>query len=195
MSESAYVAKNMCEVYTLRRRNSLYFLPKGFIMKRLGLFTLCLLVVLLAASCQQGGAANTAVVEQPGGPPTLAPYVFKTSEPNSITVHGRIVVMDPMGFLPDPNDAVFLVPIPSGDQGITTIPEFKVGEVPQAEVDEVTGEFMFTNIQPGQYAVVVLEKSGSQIPVRQLKSDSTVIITIGEADRGQTIELGPLRFP
>ncbi|MEW5871906.1 MAG: hypothetical protein AB1894_21740 [Chloroflexota bacterium] len=156
---------------------------------------LCIFCVFLLVSCQKTNAVTTSTAAQSVGPSTLAPYVFKTSKPGAITVHGKIVVMNPMAWLPDSNDAVFLVPIPSDEQAIMTIPEFKVGEVPQAEVDESTGEFMFTNIEPGQYAVVVLEKSGRQMPVRLLENDSSVIIVLKETDRDQTIELGYLRFP
>ena len=163
-------------------------------MKRVN-FLLCIFCILTLVSCQKANVVTTSTTGQSVGPSTLAPYVFKTSQPGAITVHGKLIVMNPMAWLPDSNDAVFLVPIPSDEQAITTIPEFKVGEVPRAEVDESTGEFMFTNIEPGQYAVVVLEKSGRQIPVRLLENDSSAIIVLEETDRDQTIELGYLRFP
>lgn len=172
-------------------------------MKRLELMNLFLLSALLLVKCQQpntdtmsptSGMVEVIVTEQPPAPKKPDPPAFKTSHPGTIAVHGVLLVLDPLTVLPDSNDAIFLVPIPSGE-GITTIPPFKVGEVPQAEVDEATGEFMFTDILPGQYAVVVLEKGGSQIPARVLDSNSLSILTLKESDRDQTVELGYLRFP
>ena len=127
----------------------------------------------------------------PEATPTRIPYAFKTSEPGTVTIHGELLAMDP-GNLPDPNDAIFLVTIPDGQ--VSTIPGFTVGEVPQADVDEPTGEFVFTNIEPGLYAVMVLTLGNAQIPTRTDEGDF-VIIRVEEVDRDQTIELGYIRIP
>ncbi len=176
-------------------------------------WTLCLLFCLVVlSSCQptNGSVATGEVMdmdsaddapypagsaeEAPYAPPvapTRVPYVFKTSEPGTVTVHGELLAMDPHN-LPDPNDAIFLVPMPDGQ--VTTMPSFVVGEVPQADVDESTGEFMFTNIQPGHYAIMVLTLGNAQIPTRT-EEGSFVIIRVEEEDRDQTIELGYIRIP
>ena len=84
--------------------------------------------------------------------------------------------------------------MPSGE-GTKTIPPFSVGEVPQADVNEITGEFVFTDIQPGRYAVVVLSQSGAQIPARDYEEGNFAIITIVDKDIDRTVELGYLSFP
>ena len=122
------------------------------------------------------------------------PFAFKTSDPGKITVHGILVVFDLFMMAPDPNDAIFLVPIPSGN-AVSTIPLFTMGEVPQAEVDERTGEFYFTNIEPGRYAVVVLTNADAQVPVRNADDSSLAIFTAEESDRDTTIELDIVTLP
>jgi hypothetical protein len=82
---------------------------------------------------------------QPSSPSLNSQYVFKTSEPNTATLHGELLIMDPMLAIPDSKDGLFLVPL-TGNEGIVTIPPFTVGEVPQADVNEITGEFVFVNI-------------------------------------------------
>ncbi|MBU0512075.1 MAG: hypothetical protein KKD28_00395 [Chloroflexi bacterium] len=127
----------------------------------------------------------------PESTPTRKPYVFKASELGTVTIHGELLAMDPNN-LPDPNDAIFLVSIP--DDQVTTIPSIVVGEVPQADVDERTFEFVFTNIEPGLYAVMVLTLGNAQIPTRT-EDGSFVIIRVEETDRDQTVELGYIRIP
>ena len=128
--------------------------------------------------------------------PTLPEkYIFATSEPGYATVHGVLNVMDPIMMLPDPDDGIFLVPLDMSGGNVVTIPPFTKGDVPQAEVDETTGEFVFTNIDPGRYAVVVLTKSGSQVPAKYLEKGSLVIFTVTKADIGAIVELGQLRLP
>jgi len=172
-----------------------------------------LVAVLVLAGCQ---AANTPdpqvsvtdiqITTEPGSSttggkatkapiPTLEPYTFKTSEAGTVTLHGMLAVMDPTSILPGPDDAIFLVPMNDAGPGATTIPQFTVGEVPQADVDERTGEFTFQNIQPGRYAVVVLTKGGSQIPAKMLDDGSLAIITVDKSSLDQTMELGTLRLP
>lgn len=161
------------------------------------------LAALFLAACKGDSASPTPEdeviitdvdVTNPQGRPTLEPYVFKTSEPDTITIHGRLIVLDPMSILPNPDDALYLVPMDPA-AGITTIPQFEVGTVPQAEVDERTGEFVFTNIQPGTWAVVVMTKGGAQFPARNYQTKDYVILTIEESQRDSLIELGDLSLP
>ncbi len=122
------------------------------------------------------------------------PYAFKTSDPGTITIHGTLVVLDPTSMMPSPDNGIYLVPMPT-DQANTSIPQFEVGTVPQAEVDEISGEFSFTNIQPGQYAVVVMTPSGSQIPVRYQENQSYAIINLDASQKDTTVDLGHLTLP
>lgn len=118
---------------------------------------------------------------------SVEPYVFRTSEPGTATLHGVMLVTDPMQSRPKEDDSIFLVPLAGED--VMTIPAFEVGKVPQAEVNEVTGEFAFTNIAPGRYAVVVLTAGDAQIPARFFEQGSFAIVTVKDTDLGQTIEL------
>lgn len=167
---------------------------------------LCLLVcALIWVSCQQvkeGGAATTQpstdaspLESSPHVSPLAAatqpPYVFAESKPETVTIHGELLATDPDN-LPDPNDGIYLVPLPDGQ--VTMIPPIAAGEVPQADVDEATGEFVFTNVEPGLYAVVVRTVSNAEIPART-EEGTFAILRIEEADRNQTIELGYIQVP
>jgi hypothetical protein len=74
------------------------------------------------------------------------------------------------------------------------IPSFTIGEVPQADVDERTGEFQFTNIEPGKYIVMVLTIGNAQIPART-NEGNFAIVDIEESDRNQMIEVDYIRVP
>jgi len=165
------------------------------------LFVFCLFFLVscqLSTSIQEGtqeSKPEVQVTEHIDVSITMEPYIFMTSEPRSAIIHGELVVMDPTMMLPDQNNAIFLVPLAGNAEGVKSIPTFSIGEVPQAEVDERTGEYTFTNIQPGQYAIVVLTTFEAQIPARFYKDGSYAIITVSESDRDQTIELDYIRLP
>lgn len=121
-------------------------------------------------------------------------YKFATSEAGYATLQGQLIVVDPTMMLPRSDDAIFLVPI-SKDVHVVTIPQFETGSVPQAAVDEVTGKFVFTNIKPGQYMVVVITMSGAQIPPKTMEDGNLVIINVEDQQIDQITDLGFLRFP
>lgn len=124
---------------------------------------------------------------------TLEPYQFKESDAGFATIHGILFVTDITLVQPDSDDGIFLVPLP--DQGVSSIPIFTVGEVPQADVDERTGEFRFTNVEPGNYALVVLLKGGSQMPAYTMEDGKFVIIKVTEEELDKTIDLEYIRIP
>ena len=117
---------------------------------------------------------------------------FATSLPDRVTLNGILFVLDPISKTPNNDDAIFLVPLQGDLNNITSIPTFFENEVPRAFVDEVTGEFVFTDIHPGLYAIVVLTVNNIQVPARWFESGDLAIIEVEEADRGNTIELGDL---
>jgi hypothetical protein len=96
---------------------------------------------------------------------------------------------------PDTPDPIFLVPLPADESGIMAVPTFEIGDVPQADVDETTGEFVFTNIEPGRYIVMVLLLGGAQIPATEDNTGNMAIITVDASDLDQVIELGVLSVP
>jgi len=173
-------------------------------MKNISALILCILSSLMFTSCKPALKVTeetdkidppVQVTMQSNPIPTMEPYVFKTSEPGMVTIHGWLLVMDPTVMLPDPNDGIFLVPLSNTGEGISTIPSFDVGDVPQADVDERTGEFVFINVQPGQYGVVVLTMGDAQVPARVHKDGSLAIIQVKESDQDNTIELEYLQLP
>jgi hypothetical protein len=97
-----------------------------------------------------------------------------------------------MVLMPASDDAIYLVPLTGAEGGPSTVPPVEKDKNPQAEVDEVTGDFVFTNIQPGQYAVVVITVGGSEIPVRMYETGNLAIVTVKDTDLGKTIDLGYL---
>ncbi len=127
--------------------------------------------------------------------PTFEPYPFKTSQPGTVTIHGILLIYNPHLSRPI-EDGLFLVPL-NGDEsgGVTTIPDFQIGEFPQAEIDERTGEFFFTNILPGRYIVVVWTTGKMRIPAFNFEDDSYVIVFVEETDIDKTIELNYIRLP
>ena len=167
------------------------------------IYILCLFFLVNCGRTNQANSnpetitPNIQVTEQLATTPTWTPYIFKTSEAGSISIHSFLLVPDPMFALPDPstNDAIFLVPLPSGEENVSALPKFNVGEVPQAETNETTGEFMFTNIFPGKYLVMVITSGGSQIPARFNESGNLAVISVEESDIGQTKQLEYLVIP
>ncbi len=126
--------------------------------------------------------------------PTFEPYPFKTSIPNTVTIHGKLVIFQPEIARPV-EDGLFLVAISKEDAYDLSVPFFDAESTPQAEFDERTGEFYFTNIEPGFYMLAVLTTGTAQVPVLQLDNDIKIIIEVTNKDRNQVIELGYVRLP
>lgn len=146
------------------------------------------------SSYPQPGIDSAALTAYPSYP-TFEPYPFKTSRPNTATIHGILLIYNPHITRPV-EDGLFLVPFAEdASGGAMGLPQFTVGEVPQAEIDERTGEFYFTNILPGRYMVMVLTTGKAQVPVLNFNDDSFVVIIVDETDMGQTIELNYIRLP
>ena len=168
------------------------------------LYQLILFTGLVLAGCQEiddypidlitATAEYSIPTDMPDGS-LQEPYVFPNPVPGTITVKGRLLVLDPFVMLPDPNNAIYMVPIPEEGEGVATIPAIVVGEVPQAEVDERTGDFLFTDLMPGRYAIVVLTTGGAQIPARYYDEGSLAILNIKNEDIDKIIELEFLSLP
>jgi hypothetical protein len=162
--------------------------------------TILILLAILSAGCRAGGSTvsvplpevETATREQPFEP--FSPYAFATSEAGFSSLHGWLVVLDPLIALPE-EDGIVLVPIDGLNEADSMIPEFDVDEVKRAEVDERNGEFLFSNLQPGRYIIMILTLNGSRVPVHVLGGSELAIVHIEENQIDQTIELGELRVP
>jgi len=126
---------------------------------------------------------------------TVEPLDIQDTEPGKTTLKGNLSVLNPLMNAPDRDDAIFLVPLIDQSENISTIPKLVKGEVPQAVVDERNGNFVFTNIKIGTYAIVVLTINGQQIPARIMEDGSIAIIEIDKEDAGDIIELDQLSLP
>jgi len=145
-------------------------------------------LAILLMGCQNSQIQDTRIPTSP-----VEPYAFRTSKPGTVTLHGELVVKDPDNVMPALNDGIYLVPLPT-DQMVITVPPISFGEVPQADVYERTGEFVFTDIQIGKYIVIVLTVYNGQIPART-EDGNLAVIDVKESDRDQTIELNYLMVP
>jgi hypothetical protein len=174
-----------------------FFSPRHNISTKDVSFVLSIFLVLFITACQgttptpdrEISASDVQIIV---ATPT-EPFPFKTSEPGTVAAHGMLLVLDPMTLVPAPDDAIYLVEIP--EAGISSIPQFEEGTVPQAEVDETTGEFMFTNLVPGHYAVVVVTRGGAQIPSRYFETGNFAIFKVEESQADTVLELGKLSLP
>jgi hypothetical protein len=129
-------------------------------------------------------------------PTTSEPYIFRTSQPGTAMLHGNLVVLDPSMMLPAHNDAIYLVPIDQDSPDVSAIPQFTEGEVPQADVDERTGEFMFTDIKAGRYVVVIVTMGGAKIPARAMdESRNLVVVKVDETYLNKITEIGTMSLP
>lgn len=163
------------------------------------IFTFLLVVIIFLSACSNPTteATRSVTIDQVQvtvAAPGIEPYVFKTPQPGTITLHGMLYVLSPMSILPASDDAIYLVPVPT-DQPISGVPQFTPGTVPQADVDERTGEFVFTNIQPGQYAVVTITTGGAQIPLRFMDTATYAIITLDASQIDTIVEVDDLSLP
>lgn len=157
------------------------------------LFSIFLVLILFGCSTQNTPRQIDTVAVRPSQSQPTG-YVFRTAQPGTATIKGELLVPSPDVALPDPNDAIFLVPIDTS-QSVSNIPNFEVGTVPQADVDEATGEFVFTGIDKGTYAVVVLTMGGTQLPAHKYGSSDIQFITITDDNLDQTIEIGKISIP
>lgn len=170
------------------------------ITKFIPLFLLFSLGIFLTG-CKQSQAtvddpngASITSVQVTSAPGAVHTFDFPVSDPGFTTITGELLVLSPDVMLPAENDAIFLVPIDSNEM-VSGVPVFEVGKVPQATVDETTGRFVFNNISTGQYMVMVLTMSQSQIPPRNYENEGFSIVNITDQDKDKTIDLGYLRFP
>jgi hypothetical protein len=172
--------------------------------KKAGKLPMLLLTLFLLTACQKTNVSptpNTKIINiqvtivSTHPLPTKEPYIFKTSQPGTATLHGNLVVIDP-STLPAKDDPIYLVPINQDSPVVLAIPQFTKGKIPQADVDERTGEFMFTNIKVGRYVVVVVTIDGAQIPARTMdESHNLVIVRVDETFLDKITNIGTMNLP
>ena len=153
-----------------------------------GIFIAFSFLAILLMGCQNSQIQDTRIPTS-----SVEPYAFRTSKPGMVTLHGKLLVMDPDNAMPASNDAIYLVPL-SADQQIIMVESIPFDEALQADVNERTGEFIFTDVQPGKYIVMIVTIYDGQMPVRT-QDGKFAVIDVKDSDRDQTIELNYLKVP
>jgi hypothetical protein len=115
------------------------------------------------------------------------------SKNSLVTLHGMMLVKDPINAMPAEDNAIYLVPLPS-DQMVISVPSIPSDNAIQARVDNKTGEFVFSKISPGKYVIIVLTIYGGQIPAK-MENGSMAVINVQESDLNKTVELNNLFVP
>jgi hypothetical protein len=115
------------------------------------------------------------------------------SKNGSVTLHGVLLVRDPDNAMPAADNAIYLVPLPA-EQMVISVPTIPLENPIQARVNNKNGDFVFTNIQPGKYIVMVLTISNGQIPAHK-EDGSLAVIDVLETERNTTIQLNYLSVP
>ncbi len=140
-------------------------------------------------------AASEASIETEIAKPVAAEgkRTFRQSNPGKATIHGILFLTNFMMVSPK-KEGVYLVRLDQA-RNIVTVPEFKAEDAIQAEVDETIGEFSFSNVDPGLYAVVIIATTGQQVPARKWKKSDYVLVNVTAADLNTTIELDTIQVP
>jgi hypothetical protein len=166
-------------------------------------------VLVLVAACGTG-EMTPEVVSTPASPlpaPTAtlsaldSPLPTPTRGPSSegrAAVRGVLHLTNPESTMPQ-EQGIYLVPIDTdtggGEGAMMVFPALDPETALQAEVDEISGEFFFDDLELGLYALVALTRTGMQLSIRKLDTGEAQIIMVKESDVGQLIDLGHLRLP
>jgi hypothetical protein len=104
--------------------------------------------------------------------------------------------MNPAQVAPQ-EDGLYLVPINTDVEGgvALVVPAVNPETALQASVDEVTGQFYFSDVSAGVYALVAVTDTDQQLSIRRLDTGEAVIVTLTGEDLGKVIDLGTLRLP
>ncbi len=171
----------------------------GWLARRLGLVT-CLLVVLVVVGCNDRNAteevgstqasptrASTPAQQSPLATPPLTATWDAKPAPGMASLRGRIEITQDNVLLGE----LFLAKAVPTSQPDTDLLELDEENSPRALLDRATGEFLFVDIEPGKYGLIVWEPMASG-PVNDPQTGETLFVELG-AD--EAIELGTLYYP
>lgn len=182
----------------------------SFKFNRLVLFLFA--VTVLLAACQPGQGtpqaaspsmpdATVAVLDSPLPAPTAtlsaldSPLPTPTRGPSTqgrAAVRGVLFLSAPEFAAPE-EDGIYLVQV--DPKAGMVFPAVDPKTSLQAEVDEVTGEFFFDDVEMGLYALVSLTLQGAQLSIRKMDSGEPLTVLVGEQNLDQVIDLGRLVLP
>jgi hypothetical protein len=134
----------------------------------------------------------TEATRSPSPRPSPRPTPIYTPRPGSATFQGLLFLMNPLIVAPK-EDGLYLVRI--DEEAPMTVPAVDPETSLQAGVDEVSGRFLFSDVPQGLYALVATTDSGQQFSIRKFETGEALIVTVGENELGQVVDLGQLRLP
>ena len=105
----------------------------------------------------------------------------------SVVLKGQLFVKDPDVAFPKADNAIYLVPLAS-DQTVMAVPTIDPKTAIQAKVDNKTGKFVFSNVTPGKYLMMIITINNDQMPVSTVDGNMAVI-DVTAAQLGKTIDL------
>jgi hypothetical protein len=165
-------------------------------------------IMLLIAGCSgpsEEGIDEITVHQGGDSPPptptSVVPPVDSASE-SSIptpsadiaTIYGRLMLLDPTVLSPQ-EDGLYLVPIDSESEQMMVVPVIVEGEAIQAQIDETTGDFVFTDVEAGHYVLMAMLDTGQERVVHRLGTNEHVLPVVTEEDLGGAIDLGIVSLP
>lgn len=150
-------------------------------------------VCLLGSACEMGAAQTpptnpTAPTAEAGAAsPVPSPIPVPTTAPGNSTVRGSLVHIDTNRPLTeDDGILLFLAGIINGDFRTAALDKLNA---PRASIDQ-QGNFVFTNVPPGEYAVALVTPTSEFLMKDPQKISEDLIFKI-EADK--TLDLGTLK--
>jgi hypothetical protein len=159
-----------------------------------------LLIVLVAAGCSDGDATEAVesthvsptqpgetVQQSPLAAPTLTATWDAEPAPGTASLRGQIEIAQDNVLLGE----LFLAKAVPTSQPDVDLLELDEENSPRALLDRATGEFLFTDVEPGKYGLIVWEPMSSGA-VNDPETGETLFV---ELDADETVDLGRLTFP
>lgn len=120
--------------------------------------------------------------------------VVPTPMADAATIYGQLMLLDPTVIAPQ-EDGLYLVPVDADSDQMMVVPMVVEGEALQAQVDETTGNFVFTNVDVGHYILVAIIETGQERTVHRLGTNEAILPVVDEEDLGKAIDLGICSLP
>jgi hypothetical protein len=174
----------------------------------------CFVVLLLLVGCSKPvetpqpsetavPASTPTTFDSPLPAPTPTLTAFESPLPagargpssrDKAALSGLLILTSPELIAPQ-EDGLYLVEVDTESAALMVFPRVDPETSIQAEVDEVTGQFFFDNVDEGLYAFVVLTLTGQQLSARELETGDAAILTVTENDLNTVIDIGRYRLP
>jgi hypothetical protein len=147
---------------------------------------LVFLLVPILAACSSGTAPATQqpAVQQPGGQQAAIP----TAEPNNSTVTGTVVGTSTNQ--PITRTPVYLAQIVWDTDHKEAAFVLNISNSPAAQTDE-NGFFVFSKVQPAEYAIIVGDYYGRNDVLRESNGNARIF----QPQAGQIFEIGKIEMP